>query len=105
MRSSGSPTSRLAYSPTSGPIERVIGESPRAGLHWPLFGRFPGLARLPRVELRTGPTPVESLDSVAPDLWIKRDDLTALPLGGNKVRSLEFLLGDIEPGSRIATTG
>ena len=28
------------------------------------------------------------------DLWIKRDDLCADPIGGNKVRALEFLLGD-----------
>lgn len=27
------------------------------------------------------------------DLWIKRDDLTGLGLGGNKVRKLEFLVG------------
>ena len=27
-----------------------------------------------------------------PHLWIKRDDLTGLALGGNKTRKLEFLL-------------
>jgi D-cysteine desulfhydrase len=72
---------------------------------WPLLDRFPGLATLPRVALRSGPTPIESLESIAPNLWIKRDDLSALPIGGNKVRSLEFLLGGVTPGDRLATVG
>jgi D-cysteine desulfhydrase len=72
---------------------------------WPLLERFPALAALPRVELRSGPTPVESLTAVTGGLWIKRDDLTALPIGGNKVRSLEFLLGGIRSGNRVATVG
>jgi D-cysteine desulfhydrase len=72
---------------------------------WPLFDRFPRLAGLPRVDLRAGPTPVESLESVAGGLWIKRDDLTALPIGGNKVRALEFLLGDLRPGQTVTTVG
>jgi D-cysteine desulfhydrase family pyridoxal phosphate-dependent enzyme len=29
-------------------------------------------------------------------LWIKRDDLTGLAFGGNKVRKLEFVLGDVK---------
>lgn len=57
------------------------------------------------MSLRSGPTPVESLESVAPNLWIKRDDLTALLIGGNKVRSLEFLLGGVSTGDRVATVG
>jgi 1-aminocyclopropane-1-carboxylate deaminase/D-cysteine desulfhydrase-like pyridoxal-dependent ACC family enzyme len=72
---------------------------------WPLFDRFAELAALPHLSLRSGPTPVESLESLAPNLWIKRDDLTALPIGGNKVRSLEFLLGGVNPGDRVATVG
>jgi len=72
---------------------------------WPLLDRFPGLASLPRAPLRSGPTPIESLESLAPNLWIKRDDLTALPIGGNKVRSLEFLLGGVGGGDRVATVG
>ena len=52
---------------------------------------------LPHVPLaRT--TPVEHLESLSRshncELWVKRDDLTALPYGGNKVRKLEFLLAD-----------
>lgn len=72
---------------------------------WPLLDRFPGLATLPRASLRTGTTPIESLASLAPNLWIKRDDLSALPMGGNKVRSLEFLLGGVASGDRVATVG
>ena len=72
---------------------------------WPLFDRFPALATLPRVQLREGPTPVERVESVSTNLWIKRDDLTALPIGGNKARSLEFLLGDVVAGERVTTVG
>jgi D-cysteine desulfhydrase len=69
---------------------------------WPVFDRFPHLAELPRLELRAGPTPLEQL---ADGLWIKRDDLTAQPIGGNKVRALEFLLGPYARGDRVITAG
>ena len=57
------------------------------------------LKRLPRVELATLPTPLEDAPRLAREvgvrkLLVKRDDLTGLALGGNKVRKLEFLLGD-----------
>lgn len=74
-------------------------------LLWPIFDRFPALAALPRLALRAGPTPVAHLESISPRLWIKRDDLTALPMGGNKIRSLELLLGGVTRGSRIVTAG
>lgn len=52
----------------------------------------------PYVELGRWPTPVQRLERfgrfVGADVWVKRDDLTALPYGGNKVRKLEFLLGE-----------
>lgn len=56
------------------------------------------LARLPRVELGFFPTPLHLMPNLGrqvghPALYVKRDDLTGLGLGGNKVRSLEFLLG------------
>lgn len=54
------------------------------------------------MSLRTAPTPVER---VADRLWIKRDDLTAEPIGGNKVRALEFLLAQFPRGSRVYTAG
>lgn len=43
--------------------------------------------------------------TLAPGLWVKRDDLNALPLGGNKVRALEFLLGGLAPGEEVLTVG
>lgn len=70
-----------------------------------LVRRFPALADVPRVALIKAPTPVAPLASISRSLWIKRDDLNADPLGGNKVRALEFLLASIKPGDRVATVG
>ena len=57
------------------------------------------MAGLPRVRLATLPTPIQPLPRLSarlggPDIWLKRDDLTGLPGGGNKTRKLEFLIGD-----------
>lgn len=57
------------------------------------------LSPFPRVHLAHLPTPLEPMDRVSkrlggPRLWIKRDDCTGLSTGGNKVRKLEFVLGD-----------
>jgi len=71
----------------------------------PLIERYPALDQLPRVALTNGPTPVEHLATIHPGLWIKRDDLSADPLGGNKVRALEFLLGTVRGGDRVVTVG
>jgi 1-aminocyclopropane-1-carboxylate deaminase/D-cysteine desulfhydrase-like pyridoxal-dependent ACC family enzyme len=71
----------------------------------PLLRRFPALSAIPRASFARYPTPVESLAALAPSLWIKRDDLAGDPLGGNKVRALEFLLGDVAPGDRVVTVG
>lgn len=71
----------------------------------PLVARFPALAAVPRVVLGRYPTPVVQLDRIAPRLWIKRDDLCADPMGGNKTRALEFLLADVRPGDRVVTVG
>ena len=70
----------------------------------PLVRRFPQLARVPRVALGRGATPIVSVP-LASSLWIKRDDVYADPIGGNKARALEFLLGDVRRGSDIATVG
>ena len=44
------------------------------------------------------PTPLEYLPTISKELgvefWIKRDDLTNLGLGGNKLRKLEYILAD-----------
>ena len=71
----------------------------------PLVARFPALASLPRASLGCYPTPVVELARLAPGLWIKRDDLCADPVGGNKARALEFLLGDVHPGDHVITVG
>jgi 1-aminocyclopropane-1-carboxylate deaminase/D-cysteine desulfhydrase-like pyridoxal-dependent ACC family enzyme len=57
------------------------------------------LRGFPRVRLGFFPTPLQGLPNLGrllghDRLYIKRDDLTGLSLGGNKTRSLEFLLGD-----------
>jgi len=58
------------------------------------------LARQPRVPLAHLPTPLEPLDGLTrvlgpgPRVFAKRDDCTGLALGGNKVRKLEFLVGE-----------
>ena len=58
-----------------------------------LFEDYPQLAdRIPWLSLGTFPTPVQPLDVGRPDVFIKRDDLSAHPYAGNKVRKLEFLL-------------
>ena len=64
-----------------------------------LFATWPALARrLPYSALAEIPTPVQRLAHLGahigmPGLYVKRDDLSARPYGGNKVRKLEFLLG------------
>lgn len=61
------------------------------------------LGRMPRLDLIGGPTPIQRLDRVehilgdelrGVRLFAKRDDFMALGGGGNKLRKLEFLLGD-----------
>ena len=61
-----------------------------------LFERFPELAgSMPWVLLGELPTPVQRLENLGHgNLWIKRDDLSSPVYGGNKVRKLEFILGD-----------
>lgn len=55
------------------------------------------LAAQPRARLATLPTPLHPAirlsAAVGADIWFKRDDLTGLGLGGNKVRALEFVIG------------
>jgi L-cysteate sulfo-lyase len=57
------------------------------------------LAQFPRVKLCQAPTPLEALPNLSralggPTIYMKRDDLTGMGLGGNKVRKLEFLAGE-----------
>ena len=65
---------------------------------------------LPRIPLAHLPTPVHPLPRLSaglggPQLWIKRDDLTGLSFGGNKIRKLEFLLAEAHAhGARTLIT-
>ena len=74
------------------------------------------LAAVARQHLADLPTPLQearrlrdALGGVrkAPRIFIKRDDLTGLALGGNKARKLEFLVADaLKQGARaLITTG
>src|SRR5690606_38868796 len=56
------------------------------------------MQRFPRLELVPAATPLEHLDRLSQhmhcDLWVQRDDLPPLALGGNKARKLEYLAAD-----------
>ncbi|QXI28775.1 D-cysteine desulfhydrase [Pseudomonas vanderleydeniana] len=56
------------------------------------------LARFDRLPLLEQATPLQKLERlsawVGRDIYIKRDDLTPLALGGNKLRKLEYLAAD-----------
>lgn len=70
------------------------------------------LSRFPRVKLCHAPTPLEKMGNLTkllggPTLWIKRDDCTGIATGGNKVRKLEFLMGEAlaQGATHIVTQG
>lgn len=70
------------------------------------------LSAVPRMKIANLPTPVEKLTRLAAniglrELWIKRDDLTGLALGGNKTRKLEYLIAAaLAQGAKtLITTG
>jgi D-cysteine desulfhydrase len=58
-----------------------------------IFAEYPTLVGLlPCAEFASLPTPVGTLG--ADHAWIKRDDLTHPLYGGNKIRKLEFIIGE-----------
>lgn len=67
--------------------------------------------QLAKVSLGVFPTPVQRLDNMSAmlgtNVFIKRDDLTGIGLGGNKVRKLEYLLAEARrQGAKVVfTTG
>ena len=70
------------------------------------------LARFPRHRLFPAPTPLEKLGNLSrhlggPEIWIKRDDCTVVASGGNKVRKLEFLVGEalVQGADTLVTQG
>jgi D-cysteine desulfhydrase len=69
-----------------------------------------GPRTLPKVRLGTLPTPLVPAPGLSAalgaEIWLKRDDLTGLGLGGNKVRALEYLLADAhDQGADCLVTG
>jgi len=67
------------------------------------------LRQFEKVSLGVFPTPIQRLDNISQALgtnvYVKRDDLTGLGLGGNKVRKLEYLLADARrQGARVVLT-
>ena len=68
---------------------------------------------LPRVALAHLPTPIEAMENLAAVLgrkggfYVKRDDCTGLAFGGNKVRQLEFYMGEArgEGADTVLITG
>lgn len=57
------------------------------------------LEKIPRVALFSPPTPLERMSRLekeysSPGLFVKRDDCMTLGMGGNKLRSLEFWMGE-----------
>src|ERR1700676_5706036 len=70
------------------------------------------LARFPRVRLFPAPTPLHRLENLTnelggPEIWVKRDDCTVVATGGNKVRKLEWLIGEAKAqgATQIVTQG
>lgn len=65
----------------------------------------------PKVSLGIFPTPIHRLDRISAllntNIYIKRDDLCGLGLGGNKTRKLEYLLADAmqKKAEIVFTTG
>jgi len=65
------------------------------------------ISRLPRIKLAHLPTPLEEVPRLSralggPRIFFKRDDLTGMPLSGNKTRMFEFSLAKaIEEGAEV----
>jgi 1-aminocyclopropane-1-carboxylate deaminase/D-cysteine desulfhydrase-like pyridoxal-dependent ACC family enzyme len=61
-----------------------------------------------RLKLAALPTPLHFASRLSAaldhEVWIKRDDLTGLALGGNKARKLEFIFGAAEAGIDTVVT-
>lgn len=50
--------------------------------------------RFPMASLAKRPTPIRPLSSISSNLFVKQDDLSGSVYGGNKIRKLEFLMGE-----------
>jgi 1-aminocyclopropane-1-carboxylate deaminase/D-cysteine desulfhydrase-like pyridoxal-dependent ACC family enzyme len=73
----------------------------------------PDPTRFPRFPLLDGPSPLHPLPRLSAalgdraEIWIKREDLLPIALGGNKLRNLEFLVGHAlaEGANCLVTSG
>lgn len=69
------------------------------------------LAAFPRLGVAQLPTPLQPLRNLSahlggPDIWVKRDDLTGLGLGGNKLRKIDYVLkAAIDAGADCIVSG
>lgn len=69
------------------------------------------LSDIPRIPLALLPTPLYYLPNISAllhtNVYVKRDDMTGVSLGGNKVRKLEYLLYDAKAqgADTVLTTG
>ena len=69
------------------------------------------LNTIPRIRLASLPTPLQELKNLSnilqgPKIYIKRDDLSGLALGGNKTRKLEYLMAEADrQGADYIVTG
>ncbi len=74
-----------------------------------LFKWFPELKdRIPWVSLGMQPTAIQQLKGFGhQNIWIKRDDRSSPLYGGNKIRKLEFTLGQAlqQKKKRVITFG
>jgi D-cysteine desulfhydrase family pyridoxal phosphate-dependent enzyme len=85
-----------------------------AGCSWSrnaMPAAFDAIQKRPRARLLSGPTPIEHLARLSHllgvEVFIKRDDLTGLGMGGNKTRQLEFYFGNAlaEGADTVLITG
>ena len=61
--------------------------------------QLPDLSRFPRTPLRDGPSRIVALPRLSQhlggaEIYVKREDVDGLGGGGNKLRKLEFLIGE-----------
>ena len=87
-------------------------DAPGADLSGDKFTRLRrSLDNFPRVPLGVFPTPLDPCprlsEAIGPvEIYVKRDDLTGLAFGGNKVRHIEYVFGDaIQRGATAIISG
>lgn len=95
----------LRDTPSDGAVEAAARNESNTAQRFSLYERYPALRVIPRVALCELPSPVERVTIGSAQLWIKLDGVNADECGGNKARSLEFLLAEVKPGDMIVTAG